>query len=56
MIELYAFVSVWNNRWEFYRETGVTDRGELPGLLRNIGGIDDLALFDRSSVDDRLIT
>ena len=46
---------LWVNRWKFRGRDGATGRAKSPGLLRNIGGIDNLFLLNRA-VYDRLIT
>ena len=46
---------LWVNRWKFRGRDGATGRAKSPGLLRNIGGIDNLFLLNRA-VHDRLVT
>ena len=43
-----------DNRWKFRRRFEEAFVAELSGLLRDVGGVDDLLLFDRA-VDNRLV-
>lgn len=43
-----------DNRWKFRRQDEEASPAESPGLLGDVGGIDDLFLFNRA-VDNRLV-
>ncbi len=43
------------NRWQFQGQSQETGRARSSGSVRNVGGIDDLFLFDRPA-EDRTVT
>jgi hypothetical protein len=43
-----------HNRWKFRWQSGEPDLAESPSLVRDVAGIDDLFLFNRT-VHDRLV-